>query len=309
MTSIKRDLSEGKILQSSIRCMARTADVCGEGVVWHPAHNAVYWTDVNRGLLHRLLLSSNHLQTWEFDEPVVALTLTTNPEELLVVLGGHILLWNPERDRRDTILYMLPQWPATRCNDARVDPAGTLWFGTMQNNVAADGSTREVTEHIGQLISLDAHGVVKTWQSGVGISNTIAWSPTDDLMYFGDTLRNEISVYDYDKSAQQISRRRVFSEGFDRGLPDGSAMDVEGFLWNCRYGGGCIVRLAPDGTVDLIIDTTVPNPTTCAFGGPDWKTLYFSSAGEGTQRGGVEDGGLFSMRTHVAGLPATSFRP
>ena len=277
--------------------------------MWHPAHNAVYWTDVNRGLLHRLLLSSNHLQTWEFDEPVVALTLTTNPEELLVVLGGHILLWNPERDRRDTILYMLPQWPATRCNDARVDPAGTLWFGTMQNNVAADGSTREVTEHIGQLISLDAHGVVKTWQSGVGISNTIAWSPTDDLMYFGDTLRNEISVYDYDKSAQQISRRRVFSEGFDRGLPDGSAMDVEGFLWNCRYGGGCIVRLAPDGTVDLIIDTTVPNPTTCAFGGPDWKTLYFSSAGEGTQRGGVEDGGLFSMRTHVAGLPATSFRP
>ncbi|WP_158823592.1 SMP-30/gluconolactonase/LRE family protein [Granulicella sp. S156] len=309
MASVKRDLSGEKILQSSIRCIARTADVCGEGVVWHPPHDAIYWTDVNRRLLHRLLLSSNHLQTWEFDEPVVALTLTTNPEELLVVLGGHILLWNPESDRRDTILYKLPQWPATRCNDARVDPAGTLWFGTMQNNVAADGSTRETTECIGQLLSLDGSGVVKTWQSGVGIANTIAWSPTDDLMYFGDTLRNEISVYDYDKLAQQISRRRVFSEGFDRGLPDGSAMDSEGFLWNCRYGGGCIVRFAPDGAVDLVIDTAVPNPTTCTFGGSDWKTLYFTSAGEGTQLGGVEDGGIFSMRTHVAGLPSASFRP
>jgi len=79
-------------------------------------------------------------------------------------------------------------------------------------------------------------------------------------------------------------------------------------LWNCRYGGSCIVRYAPNGSVDLVIDTPVLNPTTCAFGGFDLKTLYFTSAGEGTQLAGEEDGGLFSMRTLAPGLPTTPFR-
>ena len=295
-------------IQASIQCIAKTADVCGEGVVWHAGHNAVYWTDINRRLLHRLLLGSNGLDTWEFDEPVTALTLTTDQEILIVVLGGHILLWNPATDRRDTILYKLAEWPDVRCNDAHVDPSGTLWFGSMQNNVLADSSTRPVTEYIGGLLSIGAEGKAKTWETGIGISNTVAWSPSGDNMYFADTLRNQIYIYDYDKLTQEISSRRVFSERFGRGLPDGSAVDSDGCLWNCRYGGGCIVRFAPDGSLDLVIDTPVSNPTTCAFGGPDLRTFYFTSAGEGMQRGGDEDGGLFSMRALVPGLPTTPFR-
>jgi sugar lactone lactonase YvrE len=302
------NVRRGDEVQANICCVAKTADVCGEGVVWHPAHNAVYWTDINRGLIHRLLLPSNHLDTWSFDEPVTALTLTTDPEILLVVLGGHILLWNPAIDRRDNIIYKLPQWPVARCNDAAVDPAGILWFGTMQNNVAVDGSAQPITENIGQLISLGSKSEAKIWQTGIAISNTVAWSANENSMYFGDTLRNEIYVYDYDKLTQRVSNQRVFSEGFVRGLPDGSAMDADGFLWNCRYGGGCIVRFALDGSVDCVVDTSVLNPTTCAFGGHDLRTLYFTSAREGTQRGGPEDGGLFSTRTDVPGLPTTPFR-
>jgi len=299
---------ECRAIRDSIRCLAKTDDVCGEGVVWHPKHNAVYWTDINRGLLHRLALSSKEVETWAFDQPVTALGLTTDPERLLVVLGGRVLVWSPRNDRRDNVLFTLPQWPVSRCNDARVDPGGILWLGTMQNNIGGDGSTRQITDHIGELLSLNATGVTHTWQNGVGIGNTIAWSPAEDLMYFADTLRNEIYIYEYDKSAQRVSNQRIFTKGFERGLPDGSAIDVEGFLWNCRYGGGCIARFAPDGSVDLVIDVPVPNPTTCAFGGPDLRTLYFTSAGEGTQRGGPEDGGLFSMRVPVRGLETTPFR-
>jgi sugar lactone lactonase YvrE len=293
----------------NIRCIAATADVCGEGAVWHPAHNAVYWTDINRGLLHRHRIATpGEFDMWQFEQPVTALTLTSDPKKLLVVLGGSFLLWDPDDDLRDKILYTLPQWPEMRCNDARVDPAGTLWFGTMQNNVASNGSTMPVTNHIGSLLSFHRDGEARVWRDGFAIQNTIAWTPSSNKMLYGDTLLNEIYACDYDDASQAIANERIFTRGFERGLPDGSAMDEEGYLWNCRYGGGCIVRFAPDGSVNRVIETPVPNPTTCAFGGVDLKTLYFTSAGEGVQAAGPNDGGLFCFETDVRGLPATSFR-
>jgi sugar lactone lactonase YvrE len=85
-------------------------------------------------------------------------------------------------------------------------------------------------------------------------------------------------------------------------------MDSQGYLWNCRYGGGCIVRFAPDGSVAEIIETTVKNPTTCAFGGHDLKTLYITSAiAPDTQEGEI-GGALFEMQVDVAGLPSNRFR-
>jgi sugar lactone lactonase YvrE len=291
-----------------IECIAATSDICGEGAIWHAEHHAIYWTDINRRLIHRCSLPSRSVETWKFDQPVTALTHTTHPDTLLVVLGGSILLWSPIRGQCDRVLYKLPEWPLVRCNDARVDPAGVLWFGTMQNNITSNNSTNPVTAYVGDLISLHSDGELRHWQSEIGIANTLAWTPSGETMLFADTLRNEIYSFDYNIDTQGISNRRIFCAGFERGLPDGSTMDVDGYLWNCRYGGGCIVRFAPDGSIDRVIDVPVANPTTCTFGGEDRRTLYFTSAGEGKHVAGAVDGGLFSMRTESPGLPFTPFR-
>jgi sugar lactone lactonase YvrE len=280
-------------------------DVCAEGLAWHGSHSALYWTDINRGLLHRHRLAfPGKFETWQFDQPVTAVVVTTDPSKLLVVLGGSILLWNPNDDLREEVLYTLPQWPKVRCNDARVDPAGTLWVGTMQNNVGIDGGSLPIEKSLGVLFSLQYVGVVSTWLRNLGIQNTLAWTPDKKRMLFGDTLRNEIYACNYDEHTQSIRDKTIFSGGFERGSPDGSAMDAEGYLWNCRYGGGCIVRFAPDGSVDHIQDTPVLNPTTCAFGGKDLDILYFTSAAE---TNGSQDGGLFSFRPKVSGLPTSAF--
>jgi sugar lactone lactonase YvrE len=289
------------------RCVASTGDVCGEGVMWHPSEGAVFWTDINRRLLHRWTSETDDVETWEFDQPVTSTALTNDPSQLLIVLGGRILLWDIHRHRCVAVLFELSEWPRLRCNDARVDPNGTLWFGTMQNNVLGDGGGTPVTEHVGQLFSLDVKAAARSWHRGIGITNTIAWPDAGDRMYFGDTLRNALYVCDFDSSASAISNCRIFHEGFARGLPDGSAVDAEGCLWNCRYGGGCIVRFLSDGSVAEIIDTPVENPTNCAFGGSERKTLYVTSATNGTADSSVA-GALFSMDTDVAGLPYTPFR-
>ena len=78
-------------------CVAPTGDVCGEGAVWHAPHSAVYWTDINRFLIHRFTLADQYVRTWFFDQPVTALTLTDRDDVLAVVLGSGVILWEPAR--------------------------------------------------------------------------------------------------------------------------------------------------------------------------------------------------------------------
>ena len=89
-------------------CVAPTGDRCGEGVVWHAEEAAVYWTDINRFLIHRLDTASGAVLSWLFNEPVVALSLTTRPGTMLVALGSRLVLWRPETDARQDHGFALP---------------------------------------------------------------------------------------------------------------------------------------------------------------------------------------------------------
>jgi len=292
---------------SSPICVAPTGDVCGEGAVWHEGHQAVYWNDINRFLVHRFTPAHGCVRTWFFDEPVTALALTESPEKLVVVLGSGVILWEPQLDARHDFIFRLEQWPKVRLNDARADPRGALWIGSMRNNVNPDGSCGDAGGQDGKLFRLDPDGKVTVWRENVGIANTLAWSPDRQRFYFGDSLSNVIWRYDYDPSAGAIANERAFLHGFDRGLPDGSTVDSEGYLWNCRFFGGCIVRVAPNGVIDRIVEMPVKNITTCTFGGADLKTLFVTTARAGAPPGDRLAGSLFTIETGVAGQPENHF--
>ena len=142
----------------------------------------------------------------------------------------------------------------------------------------------------------------------IGISNTLGWSPDKKRFYTGDTLANVIWAYDYDPASGAITNEVPFFEDFDRGLPDGSTVDAEGYLWNCRYYGGCIVRVAPNGAVDRVIEMPAKNITTCTFGGSDLKTLYVTTAAAQAAPGERLAGGLFAIQCEVRGQPENRFR-
>lgn len=288
-------------------CVAPTGDVCGEGVVWHAAHAAAYWTDINRFLIHRFTPADQCVRTWFFDEPVTALSLTDRDDTLAVVLASQVLLWEPHSDRRSEPVYRLNQWPKVRLNDARADPRGSLWMGSMRNNVDVNGSALAAGGRDGVLYRLDPEASVTQWSSDIGISNTIAWSPDTRWFYFGDTLENTVWVHDYDPATGSIANRRPFLQGFARGLPDGSSVDGEGYLWNCRFFGGCIVRIAPDGHVDRVVEMPVQNVTTCTFGGAARETLYITSASLEAPPSDRLAGGLFAIQTGIKGQPENRF--
>jgi sugar lactone lactonase YvrE len=123
-------------------------------------------------------------------------------------------------------------------------------------------------------------------------------------MYTGDSIANALYAYDY--KAGVVSRRRVLTQGFGQGVPDGSAMDEEGFVWNCRYFGRCLVRFAPSGVVDRVVEMPVTNITNCAFGGSDLRTLFVTTASVGVDE--PLAGGVFAVDVGVSGLAETLFR-
>ena len=140
--------------------------------------------------------------------------------------------------------------------------------------------------------------------TGLGISNTVCWSPQGDVFYTADTLANVIWAYDFNPSSATLGSRRVLSEGFERGAPDGSAIDAKGYLWNCRFFGGCVVRFAPDGRIDRVVDMPVQNITTATFGGPDLRTLYVTSASLLAPASERLAGSLWAFECDTPGLPA-----
>jgi sugar lactone lactonase YvrE len=211
-------------------CVAPTGDVCGEGVVWHAAENALYWTDINRFLIHRYDAGSGNVKTWFFDEPVTALILTTTAATLAVVLGSRLILWEPLSDSRRDYAFNLSHWPKVRCNDARADPRGSLWIGSMWNNVNSDGSAGDLENGHGALYRIDPDQTVTEFRRGLGIANTLAWNPQRTVFYFADSMANVIYQYDYDAASGDIKNERPFFRDFGRGAPDGSAMDSEGFF-------------------------------------------------------------------------------
>jgi sugar lactone lactonase YvrE len=289
--------------KDEIRCVVPSGDICGEGAVWQPDESALYWTDINRFLVHRLKPVTQAVNTWFFDEPVTSVNLTTSPDRLLLVFGSKVGLWSPGTHPHVETITQLQCAPAMRYNDARIDPLGSLWVGTMRNNVGPGGEDLDVKFGDGVLYRIDPDRTESEWKDGVGISNTLAWSPDQRAFYFGDSSTNIINRYDYDPVTGAISGERPFFVAY-KGALDGSVIDSESFLWNTRPGAGCLVRIAPNGQVDRVVSLPVSKPTTCTFGGNDLKTLYITSARSDEQF----SGSVFALETDVGGLPEGRFR-
>lgn len=290
-------------------CMVPAGDWTGEGAVWKADENSIYWVDINRFLIHRLDVETNSTRSWQFEEPPTALALTDRPDTLVVAAASRAILWKPGSDQRSDLSEPLVDWPNIRLNDGRAGPDGRFWVGSMRNNVGQDGEDLEVEfGAAGKLFQIDGDGRHSVILTGIGISNTICWSPRADRFYFADTVRNEISVFDHDISAGTIGNKRSFLKDFERGLPDGSAVDRDGYLWNARYKGACVVRIAPDGGVERIVELPASNITTCAFGGEDLKTLYITSARMVDGKPERLAGSLFSIAVETPGLPENHVR-
>ncbi|RUQ39002.1 SMP-30/gluconolactonase/LRE family protein, partial [Micrococcus sp. HSID17228] len=179
-----------------------------------------------------------------------------------------------------------------------------LWLGTMQNNIGEHGEDLPITRRSGGLFRIDADAQVTPLLRGLGIPNTLLWNEEGTQVHFGDSLDGMLYQYSIQPDGQ-LAAPQVWFGPHSRGGPDGSAMDAEGYLWNARWDGSCLLRLTPTGEVDRIIELPVSRPTSCVFGGPNLTTLYITSAASPLDH--PLDGALLAIEVDVPGTPCHRF--
>ena len=293
-----------------VECVVDCKSWLGEGPVWSPAEKALYWTDVPACTIHRWNPATGEQRSWRASEMVTSMSMRAQGGLIVATTSG-VNTWDPNADRHERLVVPEADLPDNRSNDGKGDRRGRFWLGTMQNNLNPDGSDKPMTESSGNLWRIDGDGTYHCMESGIGISNTLAWSPDNTVMYFGDTLVG-IYAYDFDIDNGTIANRRLFAktEGPELGFPDGSTIDAEGFLWNARWDGGCLLRWAPDGTIDRKVAFPCGRVTSAAFGGDDLDVLYVTTA-RNLDAGSDEHplaGGIFALSPGVRGVPEVPFQ-
>lgn len=285
------------------QCIQPANAILGEGPSWDIRRGVLYWVDIKRPAVFCFDPARGQIGHWPMVNAVGCVAPTRDPERL--VFAGSAGFGFLDLGTGETTRIVEPESdiPGNRFNDGKVDRAGRLWAGTIDDRCVRDS---------GSLYRLDSDGRVSRMDSGFICSNGLGWSPDDKTMYFTDSMTRTIWTYDFDLERGTLGGRRVFAKLVEGdGVPDGLTVDSEGCVWSAIWDGWRLIRYTPEGAIDREVRMPVQRPSSCMFGGPDLKTLYITSAcvelGWQALRGGPLAGALFTLECDVAGLPETPF--
>lgn len=273
----------------------------GEGPIWHPGRQQLFFFDINEQTLFAVTAAGEIADSWLFNEVVAAAAIVDDHTLALATETG-LKQFDLATGGMNRINEIEAGNGLTRTNDSRVHPSGAFWIGTMTKG--------EQEIPIGSVYHYRA-GTLTTLKSGIKIPNATCFSPDGTIAYWSDTPTKKIMQCPTDPATGLPNGEwTLFADvSNDRGYPDGAVVDSQGYLWNARWGGSCVVRHAPDGSVDRIIEVPVSQVTCPAFGGPDLKTLFITTANKNlsAEQLAAEKvaGGLFAIAVDVAGLPET----
>jgi gluconolactonase len=271
----------------------------GFGGTSGPAEGPVWWKEG-----HYLLFSDIHNDKRMKYEPGKGVTVVQEPTNrangLTRDLQGRLVacehdsrrVTRQELDGSTTVITNSFQGRRlNRPNDVVVKSDGCIYFTDPWTSPAAPeqwdlifSGVYRVTPDLGSMSLLIGDFV---------LPNGLAFSPDERVLYINDTRRGHIRAFELLPNGTLAKHTdRVFADlrGPEPGVPDGMKVDVEGNVY-CGGAAGIWI-MDPHGKQLGRIVHGAPATTNIAFGGDDWKTLYFTSRNH-----------LGSVNVKIPGLP------
>ena len=274
----------------------------GEGILWNAADQRIWWTDIHGKALWSYDPATGDAKRWATPAPIGCFAPRHDGTFVAAFVDG-FALYDPKSGRRENIAPFEPDLPQTRLNDGRTDRQGRFIAGGMDEKDLSP---------ISSVWRLDPDLKLTKLFDGVRCANSTCFSPDGRTMYFADSPEGEIVAFDYDTDTGNLGQKRSLARiEAGRGVPDGSCVDAEGYIWNAVWEGYRVERFAPDGRIDMTIEVPVEKPTCVAFGGPDLAMLYITTSRLGSSAERLarepESGGLYAVTPGVRGLVDTAF--
>lgn len=266
--------------------------VVGECPLWHPFDKKLYWIDIPKGSILRYDPETGNHEEFYSGEVIGGFTIQEDGALLLFLERGAVKILKD--GETSTVIDEISEELDTRFNDIIADPKGRVFCGTMP-----------AKDHKARLYRLDADGSITKILDGIGISNGMGFTPDRKQMYFTDSPRGKIYLFDYDLKIGKIKNQRVFvTVPESEGVPDGMTVDKEGCIWSARWDGGCLIRYKPDGKEDLRIQFPAKKISSVTFGGKDYRDIYVTTAGgDKREEEGPDAGALFYLNLDIQGVP------
>lgn len=271
--------------------VADFGDLNGEAPVWDPDSQSLYWTDCVGYKFFRFDLRAKRCDIVRSGIEVTGYALHKDGGFVIANSKG-IWLW----DGADRLQLIASEIDGALCqmNDAAADPAGRFLAGSCFYKPACD-------YELGCLFRVDTDARCVILDDGIHLANGIGFSPAGTELYFTDSAARIIYRYDYDvRSGEARNRSILIRVPVDEGIPDGLAVDAQGFLWSAQWYGGCLVRYDPDGVVERKINIPAKQSSSVAFGGPEFCDIFVTSAAEAFQSP-LEPAGYNATSSRVGG--------
>ncbi len=274
----------------------------GEGPLWSPRDQAVYWVDIKGCLLHRYGLDGSQ-NSWTMPDCIG--WVLERRDKPGFVAGFRDFVAELTLSPFDIVKRFTPEatLPGNRLNDAKVDLSGRIWFGTM------DDAEKQPT---GAFYRLDPDFSYHRVDHGYFCSNGPTFSPDGKIVYHTESTDDRV-IYRFDVQPDgSLANKTPFIRfAVEDGFPDGMTTDAEGHLWVAHWQGWGITRFRPDGSRDRFIPLPVSQVTSCTFAGDKLDRMFVTSA-----RIGLSDedlakephaGSFFEIDPGVTGLPTPLF--
>jgi sugar lactone lactonase YvrE len=291
-----------KITTSEPRAIWKAKTILGEGTLWVPSQNSIYFVDIKKKNIFILNTKSKKKKIIKVNKEIGFLS---HIKKNVFVLGlkSELRFVNLKNKKIIKSIKIEKDKPLNRINDGKTDFFGRLWFGTMDN------PERKIRS--GSLYCLDKNLNLHKVDTKYYITNGPVFINKDTFLHT-DSRRKIIFKIKINKKFQIIKKKKFLKFSKNEGSPDGMTIDSKKNIWICHYGGACITVYNLKGRRIHKINLPAKNITNCTFGGVNKKEIFVTSALKGMKKSEIKkfslSGSLFNIKTNVKGLTSRSFK-
>ena len=219
-----------KIITSEPRAIWNAKTILGEGTLWVPSQNSIYFVDIKKKNIFILNTKSKKKKIIKVNKEIGFLS---HIKKNVFVLGlkSELRFVNLKSKKIIKSIKIEKDKPLNRINDGKTDFFGRLWFGTMDN------SERKIRN--GSLYCLDKNLNLHKVDTKYYITNGPVFINKDTFLHT-DSRRKIIFKIKINKKFQIIKKKKFLKFSKNEGSPDGMTIDSKKNVWVCHFGGACI---------------------------------------------------------------------
>ena len=273
----------------------------GEGTLWVKEHNSIYFVDIKKKKICSLNIKNKKKKIFKVNKEV---GFIAHIKDHIFILGlqGELRIQNLKSKKVLKSIPIEPKIKLNRINDGKTDPAGNLWFGTMDN------LERKIEK--GSLYKLDKNLKLTRVDKNYRITNGPAFIDKYNF-YHTDSPKKTIYKIKINKNNKIISKKIFKKLTPEEGVPDGMTLDKNKNLWVAHFRGACVSVFNNKAKLIHRIKFPAKNITNCAFGGKNNKELYVSTATKGMNKADLRkfrySGFFFCVKTNAKGFLQKKF--